>query len=495
MGNLLSAVGLFSQRQADEEKFQSDEAEKARKLAEREALAKKVEEANARIDALLRGDEAVAAGIPDIQAASNGAASQMLKGQYERGDTLTMGDRKSMVDAANAKYPSLGRLAGQGVLSNLSKLKTGSPANISGVSDIARAGYPVPAMPQSTPESAVAGAEGGKAKEAEIRRNFKPDFRRAATQTTSLLSPFMVRTGATAADVPTIGNLEKWAEGQEREELAKNRGVSGGFGGWKQRSDEWDSIGSIPAGPDRDQAIQNYLYKWAPSVGYGASPAAIDQATKKAVAVGSATIPVKAQSQYATTTAAEQAQRDIQKNNPMLTGEGAIKVSQSAMAIKNLQRLKNALEKGDIDYFDIIKKTGQFKNPEVNNAFQQVSEIVGRQQSGAAIANHEWSNFGKEILNRNFLLTEQGKRTALENIDDYLDRFQSVGILQTSDEDWYNKYNERVQRARGGKNQQPQSVTATPGRASQSQDSEAIQWAKQNPNDPRAKKILQLNGM
>lgn len=156
----------------------------------------------------------------------------------------------------------------------------------------------------------------------------------------------------------------------------------------------------------------------------------------------------KAGQRYAETTAGEQAQRDIQKTNPMLSGEGAIKISQSAMAIKNLQRLKEELERGNVEYFDIIKKTGQFKNPKVNNAYQQVSEIVGRQQSGAAIANHEWENFGKEVLNRNFLLTEQGRKTALENLDDYLDRFHSVGILQTSDEDWYNKQNERVKAAR-----------------------------------------------
>jgi len=287
----------------------------------------------------------------------------------------------------------------------------------------------------------------GKQVEASAAEQVKPDYGKKQLLLSQKLSPFMVKAGVER--VPVLDALKDRASAQEKEALLEKKGDSGGgFSGWKARSKDWDVISEMPDGPEKETAKQNYLYKWSPSVGYNAAPESIKQAEKKAVAVSKATVPVKAETQYATTTAAEQAQRDIQKTNPMLTGEGSIKIAQSAMAIKNLNRLKEELEKGNIDYFDIIKKTGQFKNPKVNNAFQQVSEIVGRQQSGAAIANHEWSNFGKEVLNRNFLLTEQGRKTALENIDDYLDRFHSVGILQTSDEDWYNKQSERVKAAR-----------------------------------------------
>ena len=245
--------------------------------------------------------------------------------------------------------------------------------------------------------------------------------------------------------------------------------------------------------------VDNLTYEINPN--FNAYEGTIAYRAKRSGAEREATLSPKiigkeAGKRYAETTAGEQAQRDIQKTNPMLSGEGAIKISQSAMAIKNLQRLKEELEKGNIDYFDIIKKTGQFKNPKVNNAYQQVSEIVGRQQSGAAIANHEWANFGKEILNRNFLLTEAGRKTALENIDDYLDRFHSVGILQTSDEDWYNKQNERVKAARSkaepGK--LPTSESVKGATKSPEQAMEAIK-VRAKSGDSRAQQYLKTKGI
>jgi hypothetical protein len=300
----------------------------------------------------------------------------------------------------------------------------------------------------------------GKQVEAQGSASAEPDYGKLSLKASSRLSPLMIGAGAKESDIPLLGTLSDRSKIQAQERMSKNRSDSPGLSGWRDRSRDWDAISAMPDGPEKDTAKESYLYKWAPSVGYGASPESIEQAKKKSVAVGTAEIPVKAKTSYATTTATEQAQRDIQKNNPMLTGEGAIKVSQSAMAIKNLERLKEELEKGNINYFDIVKKTGQFANPKVNNAYQQVSEIVGRQQSGAAIANHEWSNFGKEILNKNFLLTPEGKSTALENINDYLDRFHSVGILQTSDEDWYNKYNERARSARSKNSSQSPTTTS-----------------------------------
>jgi len=155
----------------------------------------------------------------------------------------------------------------------------------------------------------------------------------------------------------------------------------------------------------------------------------------------------------ASTRGKETTKRDVQREQPMFSGENVLKVSQSAIAVKNLQRLRDELAAGNVNYFDIVKRTGQFVNPKVANAFQQVSEIVGRSQSGAAIADHEWKQFGKEILNKNFLVTEQGRSVALENLDDYIERFYNNGQLLTSDPEWYQKYNERGKRGMENVNQ------------------------------------------
>lgn len=152
----------------------------------------------------------------------------------------------------------------------------------------------------------------------------------------------------------------------------------------------------------------------------------------------------------ASTRGTEMTKRDVQREQPMFSGENVLKVSQSAIAVKNLQRLRDELSAGNVNYFDIVKETGQFVNPKVANAFQQVGEVVGRSQSGAAIADHEWKQFGKEILNKNFLLTDQGRQTAIENLDDYIERFYNNGQLLTSDPDWYQKYNERGKTGREG---------------------------------------------
>jgi hypothetical protein len=161
-------------------------------------------------------------------------------------------------------------------------------------------------------------------------------------------------------------------------------------------------------------------------------------------AVEGAKTPELTKRAYLNKDATERAARDIQATHPMLKGDAATKVTQSAMALKNLVNLRDKLAAGNIEYFDMIKKTGQFSNPQVNNAFQQVSEIVGRQQSGAAINNAEWEAFGKEILNKNFLLTEAGQKTALENLNDYIGRFYSVGQLHTADDNWFESYSKRA---------------------------------------------------
>jgi len=49
--------------------------------------------------------------------------------------------------------------------------------------------------------------------------------------------------------------------------------------------------------------------------------------------------------------------------------------------------------------------------------------------------------------------------------------------------------------AQGGYPMEGQPQGATPSPQPATQDQEAIQWARQNPNDPRAAQILKINGI
>ena len=159
-------------------------------------------------------------------------------------------------------------------------------------------------------------------------------------------------------------------------------------------------------------------------------------------------IPAQTRATAATSAARENTMRNIQKENPILSDAQSQSLTDNYMAVNYLNRLKSELGKGNVDYFDVDRKTGQFKSPTVADAYTQLVEIVGRKRSGAAISDSEWSNFGKEILNKNFLLTENGKQQALKQIEDYLDRYYQAGVNVTGDEKWYGRVKGRGQAAR-----------------------------------------------
>jgi hypothetical protein len=262
-------------------------------------------------------------------------------------------------------------------------------------------------------------------------------------------------------NLPYHAAADPGIESMIKQENIKGKEKSSGlFSGWKRKNDDRDAILSginpynegkeFSSEEEKNSAEQEWEKRWNTSGALGITDRYIEGAANKAKEVQLAQIPGKTTEASAVgsagTRARETTQREVQREQPMFSGPQAIAISQSAIAVKNLQRLREELQKGNVGYFDIIKKTGQFANPKVNNAYQQVGEIVGRSQSGAAIADHEWKNFGKEILNPQFLLTEQGRKTALENIDDYMERFYSNGQLITSDPDWYKNYQGRTKK-------------------------------------------------
>lgn len=115
-------------------------------------------------------------------------------------------------------------------------------------------------------------------------------------------------------------------------------------------------------------------------------------------------------------------------------------VSDVGFGLGKLQTLRGIVKGGDADVFNTTM-LGEFTDPALADAILQLNEFHGREQSGAAISNSEWKNFRKQILNRKFLLTKEGKKAALDNIDDFIGRYYAKGELVAGHDGWYEEYN------------------------------------------------------
>ncbi len=158
-------------------------------------------------------------------------------------------------------------------------------------------------------------------------------------------------------------------------------------------------------------------------------------------------IPLATREASATTTAREVAGRNVQAAQPILGKAEREALLDSYNGVDYLNTLKSAIVNGNIDWFD-PGKAGEFKNAKVNNANTQLVEVIGRNRSGAAISETEWKNFAKEIMNRNFLLTDEGKKTAVDQLDTFIDRFFASGSTAYGNENWYNQVKEMAKKSR-----------------------------------------------
>jgi len=139
-------------------------------------------------------------------------------------------------------------------------------------------------------------------------------------------------------------------------------------------------------------------------------------------------------------TKSKQAQKVLdeqRKAKQKLEGPVTVAVSdlltENRRGIQNFDVLQEGLISGNIDIFDIDKGwTGmgsKYKNPEVAIAMDQLLEFVGRKASGAAISKSEWNNFQKQILDKKTLLTDQGKKAALKNLQSMMHQFSAGARL------------------------------------------------------------------
>lgn len=143
----------------------------------------------------------------------------------------------------------------------------------------------------------------------------------------------------------------------------------------------------------------------------------------------------------ASTTAREAAVRRMQKSFPMLNESQRSELSDSYVGINAVNSLIKKLEDGDLGYFDLNRKTGQFTNPEAEQAYSWLTEIIGRARSGAAINIDEWKSFKNQVLNPNKLLTDQGRIAALNTLRDRLKTpMFAKGASVVGNEEWYNDF-------------------------------------------------------
>lgn len=121
------------------------------------------------------------------------------------------------------------------------------------------------------------------------------------------------------------------------------------------------------------------------------------------------------------------------------TGTESSNLARTGMLVDKLKILRNALAANNIDIFDRTL-FGAFKNPEIKTAMDLAQEITGREQSGAVIGAKEWDRFGSELVSRKNLLTENGRKAALNNLDDFIRRELQQGKNLTANKDWYQQY-------------------------------------------------------
>lgn len=117
----------------------------------------------------------------------------------------------------------------------------------------------------------------------------------------------------------------------------------------------------------------------------------------------------------------------------------AMTFAAAEQALDNAQVVKKALERPDASTYFATGKGGVFIKPDVFQAMEMLKELWGRAQSGAAISAGEWKSFERQLLNKNLLLTEEGRKTALNNMGSFINRQQTFGSAITKDSDWYNK--------------------------------------------------------
>lgn len=178
-------------------------------------------------------------------------------------------------------------------------------------------------------------------------------------------------------------------------------------------------------------------------------------------------------------------------------GPAGMKHAPQALGTSDKQRLDNTTMglKSAMDMNDALLKQG-------NNTFSLVGDnnftlarrnwedAIGRLQSGGAINNEEASRFRRMAPTATD--TAEIQRKKLDEMQILMrNRLKTLG--QDPDKTMASYIGEADKIAVPGETP-PASGTAQAAPAGHPQDQAALNWAKANPQDPRAQKILQMNG-
>ncbi len=155
----------------------------------------------------------------------------------------------------------------------------------------------------------------------------------------------------------------------------------------------------------------------------------------------------------------------IQSAKPM-SNASASALADTGFAIGHFGVLNEILASNNANVFNTVRFLGNFTNPKLKNTILQLKELHGRDKSGAAISKKEWDNFEKQILNRAFLLTPEGRAEAKRSVEGFIGRYYNKGKSLVGDGDWYDAYvqtsSQGVKRVTG--EEQAQQSTAEPTR-------------------------------
>jgi len=99
--------------------------------------------------------------------------------------------------------------------------------------------------------------------------------------------------------------------------------------------------------------------------------------------------------------------------------------------------MADLVENGQVNYFSLTG-VGAITDPKVYQLYKTVSEYYARPQSGAAITETEWKNFAAQLVNKNYMLTPEGRDAAATRLRQWAQSERMTRGAMLKDANWMN---------------------------------------------------------